>query len=373
MRPWIIVVSSAIGAIVVAAAVVGPELVKAPRSDFGSILPPHTAMFVVAALAVYALGAILLTTGTLVAEILFARHRLGRSSPYRTLARRDWLSAFGSIGLQRLVPMAVAEESRRGGANQSILLHGGFDAGAARKEIARLHYIWLARTHFFSALIVLTALVGLGLAQDLKSVPLPPGVIPTISAILILVGLILLALLGRIAIDVSVEPLVEAISQVPAENVEVGLLRHAVEVLEAACTAAANASAPTTTLHLPERLDAAIEQGHRALLDAVRDLAVATEAFRDMMHSSVEALTTAIGTTVAQHRSIADNGNTAASSFTELRGAVEALTTAIERSPKLPVRIDEPSLDIDQAVRQRLREPRLARELRKLLQEIEAS
>jgi len=369
-----IVLSSAIVAIVVAAAVVGLELVEAPPSDFGSIVRPHTAMFAVAAIAVYALCAVLLTTGTLVAEALFVRHRLGGSGPYRTSTRHDWLSAFGWVGLQRLVPMLPTEPSRRAGANQSAQLQSRFDAEAARREIARFHYIWLARTHFFSALIVLTALVGLGLAQDHSSLPLTLGAIPTISAILILVGLILLALLGRIAIDVSIEPLVEAISQVPAEHVEVGLLRHAVEVLEAACSQTANAGASASMLQFPERLDVVFEEGHRALLDAVRRLAATTEALRDTMRSSVDALTTAIGTPVSQPPPIADAGNiAAASSFAELQGAVEALTAAIERSTTLPVGAGEPSLGVDHTVRQQLHDPRLARELRRLLQEIEAS
>jgi hypothetical protein len=369
-----IVLSSAIVAIVVAAAVVGLELVGAPPSDFGSIVLPHTAMFAVAALAVYALCAVLLTTGTLVAEALFVRHRLGHSSPYRTSARHDWLSTFGSIGLQRLVPMVPTEQGQRGGADQSAPRQNRFDAEAARREIARLHYIWLARTHFFSALIVLTALVGLGLAQDYSSVPLPLGAIPTISAIPILVGLILLALLGRIAIDVSIEPLMEAISQVPPEHVEVRLLRRAVEVLESACSQTANAGASVSMLQLPERLDVVFEEGHRALLDAVKRLAATTEALRDTMRSSADALTTAIGSTISQFPPIADGGNiAAASSFAELQGAVEALTAAIERSTTVPVGVSEPSLGVDHAVRQQLHDPRLARELRRLLQEIEAS
>jgi hypothetical protein len=368
-----IVLSSAIGAIVVAAALVGAGVVEAPRSDLGSILLPRTAVLVVAALAVYALCAMLLTTGTLVADTLFVRHRLGAPGAYRTPARRDWISTFGSSELQRLVPKPVAEPTRRAGASETILLQTRFDADAARREIARLYYIWLARTHFFSVLIVLAALVGLGLAQDQGSVPMPLGAIPTISAILILVGLILLAFLGRIAIDVSVEPLVETISQVPAEQVEVGLLRHAVEALEAACTAVVNAGAPASRLRSPGELDTVIEEGHRALLDAVKLLAANTDALRDTMRSSVDALTTAVSTMMTQLPPSAAKGNADASGFAEFQTAVEALTTAVERLTMLPVSADASSLAADHTVRQRFHEPRLAQELRKLLQEIEAS
>lgn len=373
MRPWMIVLSSAIGAIVVAAALAVPELLNAPGSDFGSILLLHLATLAVAALAVYALCAMLLTAGTLIADSLFVRHRLGSPGAYRTLGQRDWTAAFGSVGLQRLVPRPIAAPSRRAEANETIPLQSRFDPHAARGEIARLYYIWLARTHFFSASIVLSALIGLGLAQDHGPVPLP-GAIPTTSAILTLVGLILLAFLGRIAIDVSVEPLVETISQLPAEPIEVGFLRRAVETLEAACAAAAvYAGPPASTVQLAPRLDAVIEEGHRALLDAVRRLATTIDALEKTTRSSVDALKTAIGAMATQLPPIQDNADADASSFAELRVAVEALTATIERLTTLPVTPDEPTLGAAPAARERSRERPLARELRNLLQEIEAS
>ena len=374
MRPWIIALSSAIVAIFVAVALAGPELLNAPRSGFGSILLPHLSMLTVAALAVYALCAMLLTTGTLVADTLSVRHRLGRTGAYRTPAQRDWMAVFGSNGLQCLIPRLAATPTRRAGANETILFQSRFDPDAARGEIARLHYIWLARTHFFSALIMLTALVGLGFAQDHGSPPLLLGAIPTISAILILVGLILLAFLGRIAIDVSVEPLVEMISQLPVEHVEVGLLRRAVEMLEAACSAAVvNAGAPASTLQLSQRLDVVIEQGHRALVDGVRHLTTATDALEDTTRSSVDVLKTAISAMATQLPPLPDNGNTEVSKFAELQGAVEALTAVLERLTRLPDAVEEPSLGADHPARGRFQEPHLARELRRLMREIEAS
>jgi len=373
MRPWMIVLSSVIGAIVVTTALVGPDLLEASRSDFGSILSQRLSVIAVAALAVYALLAMLLTTGTLVANALFLRHRLGRTAGNRTPAQRDRMAAASSIGLQRLVPRLVAEPARRAGASETSLLQSRFEPGTARSEIARLHYIWLARTHFFSALIVLGALIGLGLAQDHGAVPLLLGAIPTIAASLILVGLILLAILGRIAIDVAIEPLIETISQQADEHVEVGLLRRAVEVLEAACTAAAiSAKRPPSTLQLPERLDVAIEEGQRALLDAVGHLSATTDALGATVRSAVDALKAAIGTMAAELPPLADRSNEA-SGFSELQGAVEALTAVLERLTKSPENVEEPALGADYAADHKVQEPRLARELRNLLQEIEAA
>jgi hypothetical protein len=373
MRPWMIVLSSAIGAIVVTTALVGPDLLKASHSDFGSILSQRLSVLAVAALAVYALFTMLLTTGTLVADALFLRHRLGRTGPHRTSAQRDRMAAVGSTRLQRLVPGLIAEPARRAGASETSLLQSRFEPAAARGEIARLHYIWLARTHFFSALIVLSALIGLGLAQDHGAVPLMLGAIPTIATSLILVGLILLAILGRIAIDVSIEPLIETISQQAVEHVEVGLLRRAVEVLEAACTAAATSASPRpSTLQLPERLDVVIEEGQRALLGAVGHLSATTDALGATVLSSVDALKAVIGTMAAELLPLADRGN-GASGFSELQGAIEALTAVLERLTTLPENVEEPSLGGDHAARPKVQEPRLARELRNLLQEIEAA
>lgn len=71
-----------------------------------------------------------------------------------------------------------------------------------------------------------------------------------------LVRLIPLAILNRIAIDVSTDPLIETISQLAGEHREIGLPRRLVEVLEAVCTATAvNVREPASPLQLPERLE----------------------------------------------------------------------------------------------------------------------
>ena len=373
MRPWIIILMSAMGAIVVATVMVGPELLAAPHSDFGSIVVPRLSVLAVAALAVYALCSMLLATGTLVTAVLSVRRRLEPMSGYRTPAQPNWTAAFGSTGLHRLVPWPVAESNRRTGASEKILLQGRFSAAAARAEVARLYYIWLARSHFFSALIVISAIVGLGLAQDHGSVSLPINAIPTVSAILILVGLILLAILGRIALDVSAEPLIETISLLAAASLEIALLRRILEVLETACaTAAVNVGAPASTFQLPERLEVVIEEGQRGLIDAARQLSITTDALGATLGSSIDALKAAVSTTVAQLPPIADYANQAFR-FSELEGAIEALTAVLRRLTTVPDIVEGPTLGADQGARRQVQEPHIARELRQLLQEIEAA
>ena len=366
MRPWMIVLSSAVGAIVAAGAMVGPELLQASRSDFGSMLLPRLSMLAVAAIAVYALCAMLLASGTLIGDALSVRRRLGRIGRYPRPAQSDWTTAFGSTELGRLLPSPVADPARRAGADETILLQHPFSAAAARAEIARLHYLWLARTHFFSALIVLAALVGLRLVQDHRSVPFLLAEIPAISAILMLVGLILLAILSRIAIDVATEPLIETISQLAAEHLEIGLLRRLVEVIEAVCTV--NVGAPASTLQLPGQLEAVIEEGQRGLLDAARHLSVTTDALGAKIGSSVDALMAAINMAAVQHPPTADRENEAFG-FSELRSAVEALTAVIERLTTVP----DTSLGAGGAASRKVQEPHLAHELRELLLEIETA
>ena len=76
MRPWMIVLFSAACAILVAAALAGPEVLGAARTGSPMALMPGLSMLAVAALAVYALCAMLLATGSLLAEILVARREM---------------------------------------------------------------------------------------------------------------------------------------------------------------------------------------------------------------------------------------------------------------------------------------------------------
>src|ERR1700752_5304068 len=101
MPTWIIVLSSAIGAIVLATALAVAEVMNAPRSDIGTILIPHLPVLAVGALGVYGLGAMLLTTTNLVANIIWMRHHLGRAAFGRT-AWNDWIAALGTNGFRRL-------------------------------------------------------------------------------------------------------------------------------------------------------------------------------------------------------------------------------------------------------------------------------
>jgi hypothetical protein len=376
MPTRIIVLSSAIGAIVLATALAVAEVVNAPRSDIGTILMPHLPVLVVGALGVYGLGAMLLTTTNLVANIIWMRHHLGRAALGRTPAWHDWIAALGTSGFRRL-----ATRSARAGpetADDTVVLPVRFTADEARREIARRHYICLARSHFLSALIVLVGIVGLGVAQDLGALPFQTGVIPTVSAILIVAGLLLLAVLGRIAIDVTAEPLLETIAQLTVEPEEIGLLRRVVSLLEPAQNRpVADDRIDEMPARFPERLVAAFEQGHLPLLNAVSRLSEITQALEAAMRTSVEALEATIRSAAAQQRPVDDDKIVGAMSFPELQAAVDELTAVLRRLlSAVPENMEEATpLAGYASVPARRKTPAsgLVRELRGLMQEIDAA
>jgi hypothetical protein len=375
MPTWIIVLSSAIGAIVLATALAVAEVANAPRSDIVTILMPHLPVLAVGALGVYGLGALMLTTTNLVASMIWMRHHLGRAALGRTPVWQGWIAALGTNGFRRLATRSA--QARPESADDSVVLPTPFTADEARREIARRNYICLARSHFLSVLIVLVGIVGLGLAQNHGALPFQTGVIPTLSAILIVAGLLLLAALGRIAIDVTAEPLLETIAQLTAEPEEIGLLRRVVSLLEAGRDrSVADDTIGELPARFPERLVAAFEEGHLPLLNAVSRLSEITQALESAMRTSVEAFETAMRSAAAQQRPVDDDKTVGAMSFPELQGAVEELTAVLRRLSAVPENMEEATpLASYAAVPARRNAPArgLARELRGLLQEIDAA
>jgi hypothetical protein len=371
MRPWIVVVTSAVAALAAAAALVRPELIAVPRAALVPGLVPLLPALAVTVLAVYALCAILLTSGNLIAEALRLRRHLDRNPPHHGPARPGWTAAFEGSGLRRLVPPPAAVQPRPAPADGTVVLQGRFRPREARREVARLCYIDAARTHFFSALIVLAAGVVLGAAQQHGPLPIMPGPIPTVPAALAVAGLVLLAILARIAVDVAAEPLVEMIYRLPAEPTEAGLLRRATELLENA--GAASPARDAASLQIPDRLATVLEQGHRALFEAIERLSTTTDGLATTTTSSIEALEAAFRATELRQLTAAQDGAADTAATAQLRDAVAALTAVLERVRGSPAAADATKADADPGSSRQEREPDLAQELRRLLQEIETT
>jgi len=374
MRPWMIVLSSAIGALFVAAATAIPGAINAPHGEIAPVMLSRWPAVAVAALAVYGLCTVLMTTTTLVADILRLRHHLAQTAADQVSAGREQRAVLVT-GLRRLAPRLAAALAHSGDPRGGGALDIRLTMSDIRGEMARLYYVWLARCHFFSALIVLAGIAALALVHDRASLPIEPGAIPTASAMMIIAGLILLGVLGRTAVDVTSEPLLDAICQLPAERIEVRLLSRAVELLELACNRPLTGETMLTPpAQIPERLVASIEQGHDALFDAINRLSANTEALEAAMRTSVEALETTMHSAAAQQRPTEDSKLAGAAGFSELQTAVEQLTAVLQRLSAVPEGGDEAKSATDRAPRSRMAAaPRLARELRQLLQEIEAA
>ena len=374
MRPWIIVLSSAIGAIIVAATMAIPEVVNAPRVETSPLLLSRAPALVVVALAAYGLCATLMTAVNLVADILRIRRHLAQITADQVSSRRERGVAFLDE-LRRLAPRLAAaltpSETARGGLATSARL----TVRETRGEIAQLYYVSVARNHVISALIVLAGIAALGLAHDRASLPLQSGMIPTASAMMIIVGLILLGILGRVAVDVTAEPLLEAISQLPTEFAEAGLLHRAVELLELVYNRpSATEPMPAPPAQIPERLVASIEQVHRTLLDAVDRLSASTGALEAAMRASVDALERTLRTAAAQEQAVERDKFAGPTGFPELQTAVEELTVVLQRLSAMPESAEGTAPAADRVPRSRIASaPRLARELHQLLQEIEAA
>ncbi len=370
MRPWIIVLSSATAAIAAAAAMAWPALSLTPPGAIAPALIPLMPTLAVTALAVYALCAIVLAAGNLVVLSLRLRRHLAPGPAHQGPARPDW-AAFADSGLRRLAPPSANPQPRSARPDGAVVLQGRFHPGEARKEVARLYYIWAARTHFFSALIALACAVALGAAQQHGLLPIVTGLIPTVPAGLILVGLILLAALARLAVDVTIDPLIEAISGFPTESMDVSLLRRAVELLEVAPTPRRDRDLgdSASISQVPDRLVSALEEGHRALSNAIERLSATTDGLASTAQSSIETLESTFR--VAEQRqppampAMAD-----VAEFSQLRQAMVALTAALERIPPGPAAGRDMAPGTDLAARRREAQPDLADQLKQLLQEI---
>ena len=371
MKPWMIVLSSAVIAVAAAAAMAAPALMATAPASLGRGLMPLIPTLAVTMLAVYALCAILLTAGNLIVSSLNLRGRLARIPLPLGPGRSDWTAAFAASGLKRLAPLPAYLQLRPTKPDDALVLQSRFRPEEARKEITRLCYIWAARTHFFSASIALAALVALGAAQQHAPLPVVPGFIPAIPAGLILVGLILLAVLARLAIDVTIEPLIETIAAIPAEPVDVALLQRAVELLEAAQIPhpARIGNEAAQNPQIPNQLIETLVKGHRSLSGAIERLSATTDAFAATTRSSIEALDSTVRAVDQRQPSAAQTAITDPIELSQLRQAVIALTAALERVPLGAAADGEAMPARDPVARRTEAPPDLADQLKQLLQE----
>ncbi len=376
MRPWVIISAGLIGGVAAVAAVCWPELAVAAPDETAPLLWDRLPALVTAFLAVYALIALALSTGFVIAAVISLRRRLAPMLAYRGPQRPDWLAPFEMTGMRRLLPALAAGQGPLARPASASWLQRPVDPATTRGEAARLHYLGLARSHFLTALILMTAIVALGLAQDYARFALLPQTVPTAAAVLIVVGLVLLAALSRLALDAAVEPLIETMAEIPVERLETGLLRRAVELLEEWEPVAkpVGEATPTPAVEIPDRFLGVFEAGQRAIVDAAERVTTTSGAVAAAARSSAETVETALREMASRIEATAEAGRADGAELAQLRGAVEALTDLLERLSSGRADADQgTALTADPAPRQVMAAPQLARELRQLLAEIDAT
>lgn len=373
MRVSIIVVSSVGLAIVAAAAVILPELISGSPAGIGAAVLALLPTMVVTAAAAYALCAVLLVAGDLIADALRVRHDIIRILSQSETRPGDWTAALDVSGFRWMVaPFAVMPPASTE-ANGSIVLQAAFEPHQARRGVARRFYIAAARSQFFSALIVLAAGVVLGAAQSYH-LPFLSGLIPIVPAGLAMAGLVLLGLLARIAVDVATEPLIETISRLPAETPEAEWLRRVAELLgrQLSGERMRDTVSPEAMRQASERLGTILEQDHRAMTEAIDRLSSAAEGLAIRTGSSLDAIEAAFRGFERRGQAATLNGaaETEPDTLTELRDAVRGLTAILQRVRETPALAEGNAEPPSSAP---ARAPEIAFELRRLLQEIGAS
>lgn len=324
MRPWMIVLSAVIAAICVVAVIVRADLAGMPFEELVPLLLPRLPALALTAIAVYALVAVVATAGGLIVEAVDLRRRLGRFDAGRQPAALDWIEAFAGSALRALVPRPVGTLPKSAERSMTVLLGDRFDPRAAQAEAAHVFYIRLARTHALAAFVALAAIAGLGFAQGQGGAPFVPVNIPIGSTMLVLLGLLVLLVFARLAIDVAVDPLIDAMSRLPWERADMAWLRYAVGLLE---TARIDAVAGSRVIpnEVSDRLAVALEDGNRALVAIGERLSAAADRLGTASRASSDALDRIVRETRLLAREAGGAGLAA------LPAAVEALTAELRQ------------------------------------------
>ena len=166
MRIWIIALLSLIAGIAAAAALAAPKLPASASSEMVPLLLPQSPDLAIVSLAGYALAALLLTTGTLVGDMIALRSRLARLAKQGVPAQDDIAAAFAPSRLARLARPLAPASAIAAAPDEVAWTPEIVRRGEVRVEAARLHYIWLARGQFFTAFVLLAAVAAIGFVQD---------------------------------------------------------------------------------------------------------------------------------------------------------------------------------------------------------------
>jgi len=318
MRIRTIVLAALLAALVFDVGWVWTELSAAPGLDVWTTVRHHLPALALAGFVLYALVALVLVAGMIAVDAARVRHRLDRlalPNPW------DWTEAFSGTSLSplaaRILDLAPIDTER---SRARIVLQSRFDAVHARREIGQLYFGSLVRAQFVTALVLPLVFAVAACVYDGTIAILPAGVrlAPALGAIAIMA---LLGILGRIVVGAAAEPLIEAISNLPFERLDIELLRRLTGLGEGGDAARIAASGPALSSaigKLLERLVYALDEGRNALVEAIANLSREAEALSAAMRAAAER---------GAGRGAA---GAPAADLSELRATLTQLTAALE-------------------------------------------
>lgn len=289
MRTGVIILAALAAAVVVDVAWVWSALSTPPSRDLATVVPSHLPALVLIALAVYALVALALVVWAIGLDALRVHRRLAHLAVPN---QQDWMAAFAATTLEPLAARILdLGPLDRDWGRAGIVLQSRFDAAEARREIAQLYSTALVRAQFGTALALALVLAALGFVRAGPALAIMPAGIPVVPAVAAIVVLALFGLFGRMIVEAAAEPLLETISGLPVERLDIELLRRLTWLWEegdATRTGGAEAALTSAIGKLLARLIDALDEGRISLVDTMTGLSVQAESLAGAIRSAID-------------------------------------------------------------------------------------
>jgi hypothetical protein len=324
------------------------------------VLSPSDLALAATGIALYAGLVLMLTTAFFVIGLRRIRFGLSRNA----LTRDRWIALFAETGLDQLATRIVDLVPAEGAAwRERLVLQSRFDAGNARRETRHLYRDWLVRTSFFTAFALLLTMIGLAWIQKYARISISGIGLQANPIVAAVLALAIFGALGRLAVDTAVEPMLDRITKLSLERLDIGLLRTLTDLAERARTAPFPGSAPVPAVFSEPILER---------------LFIVFEGLRDSLHNSTTRLAANADLLATTARALSEGRTEKAemppdlSAVAELKATMEALTVAIERLPGIAQQtLKGPVVESHSLGSQTMPNDELGRELRELLKEFE--
>ena len=311
--------------------------------DLPSIIARQLPNLIVCVVFLYASIALLVTTFRLITRLRRVRSRLSG-----VVTGDQLVAVFADTHLgplrSRILDLAPSEWPLQ---RDRILLDTPVNFSRARREITHVYRDRLLRVQFFTALALLLTTVTLGWIQEYAQISVFGITLALGLASMTVVTLGFFAILGRLAIDHVVEPLLDSISALPLGRLELTLLRDIRAAGDRFAVSSASAFAlPPVDAASPilERLAHSLEQDRHSLRQFTTQLFETAETLnvtaKAVSESSVDAVHTESYSGRAQELKTAIDRLTL--TINHLAGMVERIpaTASADTNSKPPARLN---------------------------------